>query len=155
MLWLFIPLGPWKNELFQWMHSLCTERGCDQKNEEIFSALVYLDVWGWSASQLWKCKPRKACSGWWGTNLIPLKERGLPDRVYETNALTWLLHYNHRGLLGSPWWVACAMRTHRGCAVGSPFQMLFLGMNYFVMLCKAPKHCRGWGRKVWLIPNFK
>lgn len=26
-----------------------------------------------------------------GTNLIPLKERGLPNRVYETNALTWLL----------------------------------------------------------------
>lgn len=37
-----------------------------------------------------------------GTNGIPLKERGLPNRVYETNALTWLLLQNHRGLSGSP-----------------------------------------------------
>lgn len=67
---------PWK------MDSLCAAWGCDQQNEEICFALVYCDVWGWSASQ----QLQKACSAWWATNWIPLKEWGLPGRAYGTHS---------------------------------------------------------------------
>lgn len=141
-----ISLCPGRNEL----HLNGSKQGCDWKKEE--SALLWF-VWMSGVVQPHGCE----CHGWGCWSYTSSRARA-PQQGSWKNALMRLLRYNHRGLLGYLWWVTWVERPHQGCAVGSLFQMLFWGgKNSFVMLCKAPKLCQGWGRerKAWLKPNFK
>lgn len=127
--------------------SLCAAWGCDQQNEELCFALAYHDVWGWSASQqLWN-----ACSAWWATNWIPRKEGSQLGLMEHT--LTWCLRYSYQSLPGGPWGAACLIRT----LWGSPYQILFLQVNYFGGFAEPQNTLGvGEGKHGWnMIPNLK